>query len=110
MAMAIENSAMSMKRIIKPGFSEILFWVLNGIGFNDRSVFPLELALVEKLFAMVDAPLASRLRTQFECYNHFWRGGEWRAFEMRRVRRGEVEFPSDLKIETEKPIVRIASL
>ena len=100
-----------MKRIIKPGSSEILFWILHGsIGFVHNSLFPLEVALVEKLFALLDPPLASQLRTQFKCYNHFWRGGEWRPFEMRRMIRMQVSFPSDLKIETGKTDVRIASL
>jgi hypothetical protein len=101
-----------MKRIVKPGFSEILFWTLNGsIGLVDNWLFPLELALVEQLFAMTGAPLAARLRTQFEYCNHFWRGGYWRTFEMNRViRGGRAEFPSDLKIEIEKPDVRIASM
>ncbi|MCW5551860.1 MAG: hypothetical protein KIS67_06780 [Verrucomicrobiae bacterium] len=102
---------MSLKRIIKPGASEVLFWILNGsIGFVDNSVFPLELSLVERLLALVDAPFASSLRKQFDCYNSFWRGGEWRTFEMRRVVRGQVSFPSELKVETEKNDVRIASM
>jgi hypothetical protein len=100
-----------MKRLIKPGFSETLFWVLHGsIGFVDGSLFPLELAVVEKLFTRADAPLASRLQKHFECYNTFWRGGEWRTLEMRRAIRGQVKFPSGLEIQTEKPDVRIASM
>lgn len=100
-----------MKRIIRPGFSEILFWTLNGsIGFVDDSLFPLEQVLVEKLLEMVDGPLASQLRKQFECCNYFWRGGYWRTFEMERVIRRRAKFPGDLKIETEKSDVRIASM
>jgi hypothetical protein len=101
---------MPVKRIIKPGLSEILFWGLTGsVGMMHNSLFPIEAALVEKLFGMVDRSLSLRLQKQFGCYNHFDRGGEWREFGMRRKTWGKVNFPSELKIQTEKTDVRIAS-
>lgn len=99
--------------LISPGLSESVYRVCNAFGFMADRLYPIEACLIGRLFDHLPEDYRVLFQKQFDCYSTFQRGG-WGWTQLLMYPKSlllsrRTPFPNELKVETEKEDVRLAS-